>query len=518
MDLTKVNATYFNKLFKWEDKAKILLVDKYTMLVISMCYTQSQLLHEDVILTELVDNHLQLDTMKHLNCVIYIKPTSESIDALCREISNPHFHSYRLFFNNIVNKGQLEKIAEFDKFEILESVVELFQDYLVIDDLVFEIQANSVIEETNKLLSLLLLVKKCPVIKHEPSINCKKLSSELLYQINSNMNNNLFENFNYDTTPVLLLFDRMNDPITPLLAPWTYRSMIHELIGIHKNIVTIGPDKFLLNEDEFFAKSKFLNYGDLTDTFQKKVETFKRESNNNNLETSNLMELKKILTRLPDLKKKSANILKHLNIITELDNKISQQNLWEISELQQTIVCNLDSKSYVDEQMTKHLSNPAISIDHKVKLILVYSIRFKDITKFVNLLNQPSIAQLKLLTNFHKTFKVAYQHPPSEHNFKKLLNFGHNKEGNIFLQYTPPLKTFLTSFINGVTNNLNTLVPETIQESGLQDIIVYFKGGVTYEEIKIVAEFNQQNRFNFIIGGDDIVNSDVWLRKLYDMV
>ena len=37
----------------------------------------------------------------------------------------------------------------------------------------------------------------------------------------------------------VLIFDRREDPITPLLNQWTYQSMIHELIGIKNNRVVM---------------------------------------------------------------------------------------------------------------------------------------------------------------------------------------------------------------------------------------------------------------------------------------
>lgn len=33
----------------------------------------------------------------------------------------------------------------------------------------------------------------------------------------------------------MLILDRKDDPVTPLLTQWTYQAMIHELIGINDN-------------------------------------------------------------------------------------------------------------------------------------------------------------------------------------------------------------------------------------------------------------------------------------------
>ena len=40
-----------------------------------------------------------------------------------------------------------------------------------------------------------------------------------------------------DTAPVVLLLDRRDDPVTPLLLQWTFQAMVHELIGISTNRV-----------------------------------------------------------------------------------------------------------------------------------------------------------------------------------------------------------------------------------------------------------------------------------------
>ena len=42
------------------------------------------------------------------------------------------------------------------------------------------------------------------------------------------------------TQPLLLILDRRNDPVTPLLSQWTYQAMVHELIGIQNGRVDLS--------------------------------------------------------------------------------------------------------------------------------------------------------------------------------------------------------------------------------------------------------------------------------------
>jgi hypothetical protein len=43
---------------------------------------------------------------------------------------------------------------------------------------------------------------------------------------------------------LLLILDRHNDPVTPLLSQWTYQAMVHELLGISNGRVDLSkvPD------------------------------------------------------------------------------------------------------------------------------------------------------------------------------------------------------------------------------------------------------------------------------------
>ena len=43
-----------------------------------------------------------------------------------------------------------------------------------------------------------------------------------------------------DVPPILLIVDRRDDPVTPLLSQWTYQAMVHELLGIVNSRVNLS--------------------------------------------------------------------------------------------------------------------------------------------------------------------------------------------------------------------------------------------------------------------------------------
>jgi vacuolar protein sorting-associated protein 45 len=54
-----------------------------------------------------------------------------------------------------------------------------------------------------------------------------------------NQETELFEFRRTDVPPLLLILDRRDDPVTPLLMQWTYQAMVHELLTLTNNRVDL---------------------------------------------------------------------------------------------------------------------------------------------------------------------------------------------------------------------------------------------------------------------------------------
>lgn len=98
---------------------------------------------------------------------------------------------------------------------------------------------DSLSRSTEGVTALLLALKKKPLIRYEKnSLICKKLATEVRYSMTQE--EQLFDFRKPDTPPILLLLDRREDPITPLLTQWTYQAMVHELLGIDNGRVNLS--------------------------------------------------------------------------------------------------------------------------------------------------------------------------------------------------------------------------------------------------------------------------------------
>lgn len=166
-----------------------------------------------------------------------------------------------LDFSNIVKKSSLERLAEADDHEVVRVVQEYFADYLIINPDLFALSLggpqkriwssspdmwnmDSLARASDGVLAVLLSLKKKPLVRYEKnSALAKKLAAEVRYQMGQE--EQLFDfGRKADTPPILLIVDRRNDPVTPLLSQWTYQAMVHELLGIQNGRVDLSavPD------------------------------------------------------------------------------------------------------------------------------------------------------------------------------------------------------------------------------------------------------------------------------------
>ena len=268
-------------------------------------------------------------------------------------------------FSNVVRKSSLERLAEADDMEIVRSIQEFFADFTVVNadlmslDLGFPKQRlwsngpdvwnpDALQRSTEGLMALLLSLKKRPLIRYEKnSLLTKKLATEIRYQMTQE--EQLFDFRKTDTAPILLLLDRRDDPITPLLSQWTYQAMVHELLGIQNGRVDLSDVPGISKEqreivlspdqDPFFKKNMYLNFGELGNTIKEYVDQYQSKTKSNaNIES--IEDMKRFVEDFPEFRKLSGNVTKHVTLVSELSRRSGVDDLLNVSELEQSLACN----------------------------------------------------------------------------------------------------------------------------------------------------------------------------------
>ena len=372
MDVVQAVSGYVTKMVSAGDntaggpsaKMKILLLDRDTVPIVSTAITQSALLSHEVFLIDRLDN-ADREKMRHLRCLCFVRPSPDSIQFLIDELREPKYGEYHLYFSNVVKKSALERLAEADDHEVVKAVQEHFADFVVINPDLFSLDlslpqnrvwsttsdmwnTDSLQRTTEGILAVLLALKKKPLIRYtKSSLLTKKLATEVRYHMTQE--EQLFDFRKVDTPPILLILDRREDAVTPLLTQWTYQAMVHQLFGIKNgrvdlsDVPNVNPElkEIVLSQDQdpFFKKNMYLNFGDLGSNVKDYVVQFQsKHKNNENLES--ISDMKRFVEEYPEFRKLSGNVSKHVHLISELSRRVGEENLLEVSECEQSLACN----------------------------------------------------------------------------------------------------------------------------------------------------------------------------------
>ena len=529
---------------------KALLLDSSTTKIISMVYSQTQILEQEVYLVELLAK--AHEPMTHLKAAVFLRPTEENLDALIKEINDPKFAEYHIFFSNIVPPDMLTRLGKADELEVIRQVQEYYADYMAvnedfltlgIDDTLRLSQPHLRSMETGKIfdrnvqgiLSILLSFKRRPSqIRYQGT---SELARRIASDVASVVETDEVFVFRREDGPMLLILDRRDDPITPLLTQWTYQAMVHELLGLHRNRVKLkgAPgvkskdlDEVVLSstQDAFFAKNRYANFGELGSAIKEMLDEYQRNSKTNAPENlTSIKDMQDFMTRYPAFRASSLNVSKHVAILGELGRLTDVCKLLDISSLEQEIACSNDHATHKKELFDK-IMNPKIQAMDKLRLSLLYVIRYEsydEIREIKSRLTEKGLSpdQCGLLDAILAYAGEAKRAPGlfAQGGLKSIFRkvFAAQLEGvaNVYTQHQPLLSYTLDSILKGNFKESSYPLASNSTSNKPQDLFVFMVGGVTYEEACKVAEFNAANpSMRVILGGSTIHNSNSFLKEI----
>ncbi|KAI9893111.1 MAG: vacuolar protein sorting-associated protein 45 [Vezdaea aestivalis] len=564
MDVVQAVSGYLSKMVSVGDtasgtaaaKMKILLLDSDTMPIVSAAITQSALLNHEVYLIDRLDN-TNRERMRHLRCLCFVRPSPDSIQSLIEELREPKYGQYNIFFSNVVKKSSLERIAEADDHEVVRAVQEYFADFVVINPDLFTLNikypkyrtwshspglwnAEALQRCTEGLTAALLALKKKPLIRYEKnSLLCKKLATEIRYIMTQE--EQLFEFRKADTPPILLLVDRRDDPITPLLTQWTYQAMVHELLGINNGRVDLSevPDvrpelkEIVLSQDQdpFFKKNMYLNFGDLGGNIKEYVEQYQSKTKST-MNIDSIDDMKCFVEEYPEFRKLSGNVSKHVTLVGELSRRVGEDLLLEVSELEQSLACN-DNHSSDLKTLQRLLQTPTIPSSNKLRLVALYTLRYSRhpstaLPLLLDLLRttSPSLANLiPKLQQYHASLTSTAAGSTLSDLFEPTSLFSSTRDRfkplkgveNVYTQHSPRLEPTLQNLIKGRLSDKSYPFLEGAGQSRdkPQDIVVFVVGGATFEEAKMVAQVNASSPgVRVVLGGTQVLGSEEFWEEI----
>uniref|UniRef100_A0A8C7FP32 Vacuolar protein sorting 45 homolog n=1 Tax=Oncorhynchus kisutch TaxID=8019 RepID=A0A8C7FP32_ONCKI len=382
---------------------------------------------------------------------------------------------------------------------------------------------------TQGLTSVLLALKKCPMIRYQLSSDMAKRLGESVKQIITK-EYELFDFRKTEVPPLLLILDRSDDAITPLLNQWTYQAMVHELLGLNNNRIDLsrvpGISKDLkevvlsAENDEFYANNLYLNFGEIGTNIKNLMEDFQKKKPKEQQKLESISDMKAFVDNYPQFKKMSGTVSKHVTVVGELSRLVSERHLMEVSELEQELACQNDHSS-ASQNVRRLLQNPRVSEMDAVRLVMLYALRYERhsssiLPGLMEELNRKGVSEkhCRMVTSMveyggKRVRGSDLVNPQDAVAITKQFFKGLKGVENVYTQHAPLLQETLDQLIKGrlKDSHFPYLGPSSLRDRP-QDIIVFVIGGATYEEALAIYNLNRTvPGVRIVLGGTTIHNT-----------
>lgn len=549
-----VNAVrdYVNRMLRDISGMKVLILDTNTVSIISLAFSQSELLQKEVFLVETVDS-VSKEIMTHLKAVCFLRPTAQNIQHLKRHLTSPRFGEYHLYFSNILKTHYIQILGDSDEHEAVQQVQEFYADFISIDPYHFTLNLPSnyiymlppVADPQSSqhfcdrvrdgVSAVFLALKRRPIIRYQRSSDIARRIAQETAKLMYEEESALFDFRRSEVAPLLLILDRGDDPVTPLLNQWTYQAMVHELLEIKdnkvdlRNFIKVPKDQqevvLSSEQDTFFKANMFENFGDLGMNIKRMVDEFQQKAKSNqNIQT--LEDMAKFVDNYPEYKKMHGNVSKHVTMVTELSRIVDERKLMSLSHTEQDLACNAGQVAAFEAVMN-HLNDESVSDMDRLRLVMLYALRYE---KESPIQLEQLVHKLASRTSRYKSGLVHFLLKQAGVDkrtgdlygnrdfFNRARNMARGLKGveNVYTQHQPLLYNTIESIVKGRLRDIDyPFVGNHYQQGRPQEVVIFIVGGTTYEEARTVALQNGANTgTRIILGGSVVLNSKRFIKDL----
>lgn len=566
MDLVALIRSYVERMLADVPGMKVLLLDAETTKIVSTVYSQSEILEQEVYLVEKLDDE-KGDQLFHLKAVCFLRPSRDNIARLRRELRDPRFGEYHLFFTNLVEDMRLRDLAEMDAREMVREVHEAFGDFVSLDPHHFAVplprphvalqplawdygaSADMVARVTEGLSSLVLALRRRVLVRYQRGSEVSERCAQSLHHLTSVEERELFDfgaRGGGEAAPLLLVLDRRDDPVTPLLSQWTYQAMVHELLGLQYNRVDLRDVPGVKPEaseavlsasgDPFFASNMYANFGDLGMAIKALVDDFSREARSGR-DFATVEDMASFMEGLPEHSVRQGAAAKHVALMSELSRLVEQRLLMQVSGVEQELVCQAASLPTHTDAVGCLLRSAAVDPRDKLRLAALYGLRYerdgkRNMEELLRTLESFGIDSMQLAAlrallracAADRRVGDLFSDRSITSRFATLAKQHIKGVENVYTQHTPPLVGLLERAAKGKLPELDyprlgrEWSPTAARAPRL--IVAFIVGGTTYEEARAVAELNAAGErgegwsagVRLLLGGTGVQNSASFLK------
>lgn len=342
----------------------------------------------------------QRDSIPDVPAVYLVAPTDENIDKICNDIENKLYESFYLNFISAIPRAKLEKIASaavsMNNVQSVSSVMDQYVQFICLEDEMFISKhrdtfnlsyyglhrANMTDTEMNQtldsladtLFSVLVTKGQIPIIQCPRGNAAEKLSELLDKKLRDQMKDARTHMFSggIDASslhrPLLVILDRDVDLATPLHHTWTYQALVHDLLDISLNRVTVKEKSFDLDskKDQLWNKQRGSPFPEVAQEVQieldkcksreEEIKVLKASMENEEDVDGTTARLSLAVTSLPEILAKKRNVDMHIDIAASLLDQIKERKLDSFYEMEEKLLSK--SSKLGDKSLQELLKDP----------------------------------------------------------------------------------------------------------------------------------------------------------------
>lgn len=590
MDMNVAVRAYIMRMLTDVQGMKSLVLDEETVSVVSTVLSQSDVLQQEVFLVEQLHKACAGDAIPHVKAVLFVRPSHSNAARIADVIRAGRHMDYTIFFSNAVKEDHLRIVAEADPEERVREVHEFFADVVALDRVLFSANlltsshaaqslevpgsrprnalllgpasanpgayTDAIRRCVQGLASVLLSFRKRPTIRFQGRSESARRIAQSLWTVCYEREASLFDFRHRDSGMTVLVLDRRDDPLTPLLSQWTYQAMCHEVLGIKDNRVAFdnaagnaagsriakeGPDEVVLSADQdpFFAANMYANYGDLGANVRSLVEDYQKRSKATNANLDSIEAMKQFLESYPELKRQSKHVSKHVSILSDLSLVIERRHLMDVSALEQSIAVSEDSESHM-RKIRQFIEAPTVGSYDKLRLVLLFALRYEkscpaQVTDLITMLT-PYLSSRRQVELPHALLRACGQANRQGDLFGNATMFAsaastlrRSVKGvdNVYTQHEPQIVSTVSDLLKGRLKETEYPVATgraspagAVSSAKPRDVLIFIAGGVTYVEARAMALLNEeqlkqgQDKPRILLGSSALLNSSIFLDEI----